>query len=65
MHQDTHDTEPRALLIITDDTTKAEIAEAMVFIVQTLQRMPSHLAQRRTDLHVKLDALLSDWEKAQ
>jgi hypothetical protein len=61
MHQDV---EPRAILVITDDTTKAEIEEALQFIVQTLHRMPTHWVDRRAVLHARVDVLLADWERA-
>src|SRR5690242_4841424 len=50
------------VLRITDDTTRAELEEAMHNIVATLHRMPAHWADKRTALHAKLDAMLEDWE---
>ena len=60
MHQDI---EPWPAVNPTEDTPRAELEEAMGFIVQTLQRMPSHWTDRRAALHAKLDAMLGDWER--
>lgn len=54
----------RVTILITDDTTRAELEEAMANIVATLHRMPSHWTDRRAALHAKLDALLEDWQQA-
>ena len=51
-------------IVIKDDTTKAELEEAMANVVATLHRMPAHWTDRRASLHAKLDAMLSDWETA-
>ena len=52
------------LIVITDDTTRAELEEAMANVVGTLHRMPVHWTERRAALHAKLDAMLEDWRKA-
>ena len=52
------------LIVVNDDTTRAELEEAMANIVATLHRMPNHWTGRRASLHTKLDALLEDWERA-
>jgi hypothetical protein len=63
MHQ--HEDDPaRALLVITDATTKAEIEEAIAGHRALLQRMPSHWTERRAKIHARIDALLEDWEQA-
>lgn len=49
---------------ITDDTTRAELEEAMTNVVATLRRMPAHWADRRATLHAKLDDMLLDWQQA-
>lgn len=49
---------------ITDDTTRAELEEAMANVVATLHRMPAHWTDRRATLHARLDAMLEDWEHA-
>lgn len=49
---------------ITDDTSRAELEEAMANVVATLRRMPQHWTDRRAKLHERLDALLEDWERA-
>lgn len=48
-------------LRITDDTTRADLEEAMVNLVHTLHRMPAHWTDRRAVLHGKLDLLLDEW----
>lgn len=61
MHQDV---EQREVILVTDDTTKAEIEEAITRHRAALDRMPSHWADRRAALHGRIDALLTDWERA-
>lgn len=61
MHQDV---EQREVILITDDTTKAEIEEAITRHRAALGRMPSHWADRRAALHDRINALLTDWEQA-
>ena len=51
-------------ILITDDTTRAELEEAIANVVATLHRMPAHWTDRRAALHAKVDALLDDWERA-
>ena len=51
-------------LVITDDTSRAELEEAMANVVATLHRMPAHWTDKRTALHAKLDAMLEDWQRA-
>ena len=55
---------PREVLVITDDTTKAEIEEAIAGHRALLRRMPAHWADRRAKVHARIDALLEDWEQA-
>lgn len=50
-------------IIITDDTPRSELEEAMINVVATLHRMPAHWTSRRAALHEKLDALLEDWQR--
>lgn len=52
------------VVVINDESTKADIEEAMSHITATLHRMPAHWTDRRATLHAKLDALLEDWERA-
>lgn len=52
------------LILVTDDTSRADLEEAMANIVNTLHRMPNHWTDRRASLHHKLDALLTDWQNA-
>ena len=49
------------VIVIHDDTTRAELEEAMHNVVATLHRMPSHWTDKRARLHAKLDDLLGDW----
>lgn len=49
---------------VTDETTRAELEEAMRRVTATLHRMPAHWTDRRAALHAKLDVLLEDWERA-
>lgn len=49
---------------VTDQTTRAELEEALSNIVGTLHRMPAHWVDRRAALHAKIDAMLEDWERA-
>ena len=51
-------------VVITDDSTRADLEEAMAHVVATLHRMPAHWTDRRASLHAKLDAMLADWEQA-
>lgn len=52
------------LLRITDETTRAELEEAIANLNATLHRMPEHWVERRAALHAKIDALLEDWQRA-
>ena len=51
-------------IVIKDDTSRAELEEAMANIVATLHRMPAHWTDRRASLHAKLDVMLEDWQQA-
>jgi hypothetical protein len=61
MHQDIG---TPAALRVTDETTKAELEEAITGHRETLRRMPAHWGDRRARLHGLIDALLVDWERA-
>lgn len=52
------------MTVHADETTKAELEEAMSNLAATLHRMPEHWVERRAALHLKIDALLVDWESA-
>ena len=52
------------VLRVTDETTRAELEEAMTNIVRTLRRWPAHWTDRRAAQHARLDALLEDWLRA-
>lgn len=58
------------LLRITDDSDRAELAEALVHCCRTAIRAP-HVISRDPDrpsewdrIHAKLNVLLSEWERA-
>lgn len=51
------------VIVVTDDTTRAEIEEAMRHIRTVLDQMPTRWTDRRAALHAKLDALLTDWQR--
>lgn len=48
-------------MIAAEDTTRADLEEAMSFAVKTLHRMPAHWTDRRAELHAKIDRLLDEW----
>lgn len=56
-------------LVITDDTTKADLAEAITNVNAYAERQPHVLGvsgpSRWDRAHAKLDALLDDYERAQ
>ena len=54
----------REVIVVTDETTRAELEEAMTNVVATLHRMPAHWTDKRAGLHHKLDAMLTDWQQA-
>jgi hypothetical protein len=49
------------MLVITDETTRAELAEAMLNIRATMKRAP---AAYQAKYSAKLDVLLDDWRRA-
>lgn len=51
-------------LRVTDETSRADIEEALLYVNESLHRMPAHWTDRRAVLHAKIDALLDDWEVA-
>jgi hypothetical protein len=53
------------LIRVTDDTTKAEIAETLTHLAQYAMRQQHHRdCIKWLKAHEKMDALLEDWEKA-
>lgn len=48
-------------ILVTDDTTKAEIAEALEHLREAQRRAPRCMAER---YHQRYDALLLAWETA-
>lgn len=53
-----------SVIRVTDETTRAELEEAIANIGATLHRTPAHWTEKRAALHAKIDALLTDWERA-
>lgn len=49
---------------VTDETTRAEIEEALGWANQTAKRVPAHWLDHKARAHAKLNALLDDWENA-
>lgn len=49
------------IIRVTDDTTKAEIAEALAHLRESQRRAPGCMAER---YHQRYDALLQAWETA-
>lgn len=47
-------------VVVSDETSRAELEEAMTNLVGTLHRMPEHWVDRREAMHAKLDAYLDD-----
>lgn len=53
-----------SILKVSDETTRAELEEAIANLNATLHRMPEHWTDRRAGIHAKIDALLTDWQAA-
>jgi hypothetical protein len=52
-------------ILITDDSTKAEVAEALTHLAQYAARQQHHPDCARWVLaHRRMNALLEDWERA-
>lgn len=54
----------QAITRITDETTKAELEHAITEHVKTMSRWPAHWVDRRAAMHLRIDAMLCDWEQA-
>lgn len=56
------------MLVITDDTTRDELAEAIVHANAFAERQPHVLGvsgpSKWDTAHARVDALLEDWERA-
>ena len=48
------------LFVVTDDTTRADIEEALHHLTAAAKRLPSHYVDRRAAIHVRIDALLTE-----
>ena len=53
-----------SVLRVTDETTKAELEEAIANLNATLHRMPEHWTDRRAKIHERIDVLLVEWQHA-
>lgn len=51
-------------LIVTPETTRAELAEAITNLRATVQRMPAHWFERRGAIHAQINDLLDAWQAA-
>jgi len=51
-------------IVVTDATTKAELAEAMTNMAATAARMPAHWTDRKAAIHARIDVLLDEYERA-
>lgn len=63
-HEPSVDVPEREVIRVTDDTTKAELEEAMTNMAATAARMPAHWVERKAATHRRIDALLGEWERA-
>ncbi|WP_155992096.1 hypothetical protein [Nocardioides sp. URHA0032] len=50
--------------IVTDETTRSEIEEALGWANQSAKRIPSHWLEHRSRAHEKINLLLDAWEAA-
>ena len=50
------------IVVITDETTRAEIEEALTYLAATAARLPRHYVDRKAAIHARIDALLDDLE---
>ena len=50
--------------VITDETTRAELEEAMRHLAATAARLPQHYVDRRAAIHARIDVLLGEWLSA-
>jgi Uri superfamily endonuclease len=53
--------EPRRL-VVTDDTTLAEIVEALGHANWTAKRIPRHYVEHKKAAHAYIDYLLFEWQ---
>ena len=55
-------TASEGLFVVTDDTTRAEIEEALHHLSAVAKRLPSHYVDRRADIHRRINCLLFEWQ---
>jgi hypothetical protein len=48
-------------MVITAETTRADLEDALRNLVATARRLPAHYVDRRAELHAEIDALIDDW----
>lgn len=51
-------------LVITDDSTRAALAEAIVAMRAKQRRMPIHWVDRRAEVGEEIDELVAAWLRA-
>jgi ribosomal protein S15P/S13E len=55
-------TASEGLFVVTDDTTRADIEEALHHLTAAAKRLPSHYVDRRADIHRRMNVLLCEWQ---
>lgn len=55
-------TKVERLFVVTDDTTRLEIEEALAHLSASAKRLPSHYVDRRADIHRRINVLLCEWQ---
>lgn len=53
-----------AVIVITDQTTRAELAALLADENYRAKRIPTHHTERKAAAHARIDALLEDYDKA-
>ena len=49
------------MLVITDDSTRADLAEAIAHLRTKQRRMPEHWTDRRAEVGEEIDELVAAW----
>lgn len=53
------------ILRVTDDATRAEIADAIAELKRRHDRLPRHFEAKRQELMDEIEALVDDWLRAE
>ncbi len=53
-------TASEGLFVVTDDTTRAEIVEALHHLNATAKRLPIHFVDKRAAVHRRINVLLTE-----